>query len=133
MPLSRTVSLGTLAVTVHELTVTEVRDALVGEEAGAYVDPFHALVFDGFGLNDIARMCDVSAVVLEAFAPSDLAELVAACQAVNPFFFRMKTAITEAGQRFQLELQAKRSPATPAPWWSAATRLFGRIRGVRTS
>jgi len=124
MPLSRTVTLGTLTVTVHELTVTDVRDALVGEESGAYVDPFHALVFDGFGLNDIARMCDVSAVVLEA---------VAACQAVNPFFFRMKTAITEAGQRLQLELQANRSPATSAPWWSVATRLFGRIRGVRTS
>lgn len=133
MALSRTVPLGALSVTVRELTVTEVRDQLLAEEIGASLDPLRALVFDGFGLDDIAGMCDVSAVVLEAFPPSELGELVAACQAINPFFFRVKKLLVEAGRRLQIELQAPRSPAPPANWWSAVTRLCGRIRGARST
>lgn len=133
MALSRTVPLGAHAVTVRELTVTDVRDRLLSEESGAAVDPLRALVFDGFGLDDIAGMCDVSAEVLEGFPPSELAELVAACQAVNPFFFRVKTLLVEAGRRLQLELQAPISPAPRAPWLSAVIRVCGRIRGVFSS
>jgi len=128
MALSRTVPLGVVSVIVRELTVTEVRDRLLADEIGSSIDPLRALVFDGFGLDDIAGMCDVSAQVLESFPPSELAELVAACQAINPFFFRVKKLLMEAGRRLQLELQAPSSPAPRASWWSAVTRLCGRIR-----
>ena len=133
MALSRTVPLGAHSVTVRELTVTDVRDRLLAEESGAAIDPIRALVFEGFGLDDLAGMCDVSAEVLEGFPPSELAELVTACQAVNPFFFRVKTLLVEAGRRVQLELQARSSPAPRVSWWKEVIRRCGRIPGVFSS
>lgn len=114
MPASRTVALGERAVTVRELTVREVRDWLTEIEAGAPVDPLHALAFEDFGLEDLARMCDAPAADLEAFAPSDLAELVAAARALNPHFFRVRAALTGAARVLTYEAQALISTAPAA-------------------
>lgn len=133
MPATRTAKLGERTVTVRELTVAEVRARLMGAEAGAPVDALRALVFDGFGLDELAYMSDITGEELEAYAPSDIeAELVPACKAVNPFFFRMQKAIHDAGMRLQVEILSQHSTAPRAPWWSAVTRVFGRIRGRRS-
>ena len=74
-----------VVVTVRELTVAEVRSALLTDEAIG--DPLQSLVFDGFGLGDLLAQCDASAADLERFTPSELAPLVDACKDLNPFFF----------------------------------------------
>jgi len=133
MPATRTATVGTRSVTVRELTVAEVRALLFSAEAGATVDAVRAMVFEGFGLDDLAYMCDITGAELEAYAPSDIeAELVPACKAVNPFFFRLKSALHQAGLRIALELQSPPSIAPRAPWWSAVTRAFGITRGARS-
>jgi hypothetical protein len=87
------VELPDLLVTVRELTVAEVRDWVAELEAGAKVDPLRSLVFGDCGLDDLARMCDVSAGSLERFGNSDLEPLRDACKALNPHFFRVRAAL----------------------------------------
>ncbi len=81
-----------VVVTVRELTIAEVRSALITDEAiGDWVQ---SLVFDGFGLGDLLALCDASAADLEKFTPSELAPLVAACRELNPFFFRVRAVVS---------------------------------------
>ena len=81
-----------VGVTVRELTIAEVRSALITDEAiGDWVQ---SLVFDGFGLGDLLALCDASAADLEKFTPSELAPLVAACRELNPFFFRVRAVVS---------------------------------------
>ena len=83
-----------LAVVVRELTVAEVRNALLTDEAVG--DPLQSLVFDGFGLGDLLAQCDASAADLERFTPSELAPLVDACRELNPFFFRVRAVLARS-------------------------------------
>ena len=83
-----------LAVVVRELTVAEVRNALLTDEAVG--DPLQSLVFDGFGLGDLLAQCDASAADLERFTPSELAPLVEACKDLNPFFFRVRAVLARS-------------------------------------
>ena len=83
-----------VVVTVRELTIAEVRSALITDEAiGDWVQ---SLVFDGFGLGDLLALCDASAADLEKFTPSELAPLVAACRELNPFFFRVRAVLARS-------------------------------------
>lgn len=86
-----------LVVTVRELTIAEVRSALITDEAMG--DWLQSLVFDGFGLGDLLMQCDASAADLQQFTPGELAPLVAACQDLNGFFFRVRAALVGAGQQ----------------------------------
>ena len=82
------------AVAVRELTIAEVRSALITDEAiGDWVQ---SLVFDGFGLGDLLAQCDASAADLERFTPSELAPLVDACKDLNPFFFRVRAVLARS-------------------------------------
>ena len=83
-----------LAVVVRELTVAEVRNALLTDEAVG--DPLQSMVFDGFGLGDLLAQCDASAADLERFTPSELAPLVDACRELNPFFFRVRAVLARS-------------------------------------
>lgn len=84
---------GPVRVTVRELTVSDVR-AWINESAGAgYRDPVQAAAFDGFGLDELARMLDKDAAELEEFAPSDLSQLVDVAREMNPHFFRLRSAL----------------------------------------
>jgi len=84
----RVVNLPGLVVSVHELSVAEVRAWLMEIEAGAHFDPFHAMLSHSFHLPDLARMSDASLAQLEAFTPSDLEPLISAARSLNPDFFR---------------------------------------------
>jgi hypothetical protein len=97
MPAKREVVLagkaGQVRVKVRELTVSDVR-AWINESAGAgYRDPVQATAFDGFGLDELARMVDKDAAELEEFAPSDLSQLVEVAREMNPHFFRLRSAL----------------------------------------
>lgn len=130
MAATRTTRLGDRAVTVRELTVTEVRDRLAGG-AGAAFDAFRALAFEGYGLDDLAYMADITGVELESIPLSEIAaHLVPLCREMNPFFFRMRTLLAQAEQQITLELKPQTSSAPPASWLSAVTRAFGRIRSA---
>ena len=109
MAAKRTVTVGeTFGVEVRELTFSEVRDWIVETETGQpeAEDPLHALALEECSLTDLARMSSISVRELEDYAPSDLTELLAACKALNPHFFRLRAALAgvarlmlrEAGQ-----------------------------------
>ena len=93
-----------LTVVVRELTVAEVRSALLTDEAVG--DPLQSLVFDGFGLGDLLMLCDASASDLERCTPSELErELVPACKELNPFFFRVRQAIARSATAVQAAVE----------------------------
>lgn len=80
-------------VRVRELTVAEVREWLNDSQGTGYRDPIHALALPEIGLDELARMTDRTASELEAFAPSELQLLADAARELNPFFFRLQSAL----------------------------------------
>lgn len=114
MAISRLVVVGSLAVIVHELTVSDVRDWIRRQEISGLRDPIHALVFEDFGIDDLAEMSDATAAQLEAFAPSDLADLVKACKEINPHFFRLRAAISNTARAMLAAAQPKTWSDLPA-------------------
>ena len=112
MAASATVQLGAHAVTVRELAVTEVRDWVAEHEAGAVIDPLRAFVFDDCSLDDLARMCDLPAIDMEAFGPHELTPLRDKCKALNPHFFRVREALASVSRAIQAGLD---SPSSTAP------------------
>lgn len=114
MPATRPCTVGTTAVTVRELTYTEVRDWLVETETGQAEDPLHALALEECSLSDLARMSSISVSELENNAPSDLADLLAACKALNPHFFRVRAALSGVARLMLKEAEALSLTAPPA-------------------
>lgn len=114
MPAKRTVVLGERTVEVRELTFGEVRDWLTETETGSGDDPLHALALDECSLADLPRMSDIGVKDLEAFAPSDLVELLTACKALNPHFFKVRAALSGVARLMLREAAALSSTATPA-------------------
>ncbi len=106
------VALGDTVVALRELTVAEVR-AWINETSGSdWRDPLHALALEDIGLDELARMSDTPAAALEAFSPSELAPLVDAARALNPFFFRIKSALQwAAGRRAETPGQTSTGPS----------------------
>ena len=86
-------------VCVRELTVAEVRKWLQETAAQSWRDPIHATALEEVGLDELARMTDVSAEDLEAFAPSQLAEVVRVARRLNPHFFRLRDALMQASRQ----------------------------------
>lgn len=114
MPAIRTITLGEQNVVVRELTFAEIRDWLVEAESGPDEDPLHALAFEECSLADLARMSSISVRELEAHTPSELAELLAACQALNPHFFRMRAALSGVARLMLKEAEQLSLTAAPA-------------------
>ena len=115
MAVTRQVTLPTgLVVTVRELTVAEVRDWVTDSAAAGVRDPIHALALEGLGLDELARMISCPAADLEAFTPSELGELLAAAKALNPHFFRLRSALEWATGRLLRNDPPETSTATSA-------------------
>lgn len=103
-------------VIVHELTVAEVRDWLVEYESGALgTDAVHAMVWEDYGLDDLARMCDASAADLEAYTPRQLEPLVIVCKELNPHFFRPRAAVAAVARAMAAEAGRMISTEAAAP------------------
>jgi hypothetical protein len=114
MSATRPVTVGATAVTVRELTFGEVRDWLVEIETGQAEDPLHALALEECSLADLARMSSILVRELEGYAPSDLADLIAACKALNPHFFRVRAALSGVARLMLREAEHLSLTATPA-------------------
>jgi hypothetical protein len=118
MPARRSVIVGSRAdemreVIVRELTVAEVRDWLAEYEYGELgADVVHAMVWEDFGLDDLARMSNATAAELEAYTPTQLAPLVIVCKEINPHFFRPRAAVAAVARA--LEAEAGRMISTKA-------------------
>ncbi|MBP8788755.1 MAG: hypothetical protein KBE22_03210 [Candidatus Accumulibacter sp.] len=115
MAASEQIRLGEHTVTVKELSVADVRNWVAENEAGATVDPLRSLVFDDCSLDDLARMCDMPAEVMEKFGPLELAPLREKCKAFNPHFFKVREALTGVSRAIQAGLDSLSSTAQSAP------------------
>jgi len=115
MAASEQIKLGEHTITVKELSVSDVRSWVAENEAGALVDPLRALVFDDCSLDDLARMCDLSAEDMESFGPLELSPLREKCKAFNPHFFKVREALTGVSRAIQAGLDSLSSTAPSAP------------------
>lgn len=114
MAATRTVTVGATAVTVRELTFGEVRDWLTETETGQAEDPLHALALEECSLADLARMSSISVRELEDYTPTILTDLLAACKALNPHFFRVRAALSGVARLMLREAEQLSLTATPA-------------------
>jgi len=114
MGMAQTTAVGDRVVVVHELTVGEVRDWIAAAEAGAQEDALQGLALDDCGLSDLARMSDISADELEAYTPSEMADLIAVCKEVNPHFFRVRAALSGVARLMLREAAVLASNAPPS-------------------
>lgn len=86
-------------VVVRELTVGELRAWLKGLEAKlARGDLIDALLLEDFALLDFALFTDLPPGAIDELAPSQLRELLAVIQEVNPDFFAMAGRMAQAGR-----------------------------------
>lgn len=96
-----TVPVGTRAVTVHELSVGQIRAWLRGEElktvAGHAADSWDgAIEVDGVSLAILYATTDLVPADLDEHAPSQMTALVKAVREANPSFFAVADRITAA-------------------------------------
>lgn len=97
MAASRQVQIGSLAVTVRELTVGEVRDWLASVESGqTLVDAAGEYVFEDASVQELARMCDLPVFGFDAFTPSEIEPIRQAARDLNPHFFGLRAAVAAA-------------------------------------
>jgi hypothetical protein len=96
------VTIDTDTVEVRELTVAEVRQWLNDAAADYGQDVVGVSLIEGVDFNLIHRMTDITPGKIETMKPSQLAEVVEACKAVNTHFFLMWERIL-----------AKSAPPTP--------------------
>lgn len=115
MAASGQVRIGERDITVREVSVAEVRDWIVEIEAGAQVDPLRAFVFDDCSLDDLARMCDLSAEDMERYGPLELAPLRDKCKAFNPHFFKVREALVGVSRAIQSGLDSLISTGPSSP------------------
>lgn len=79
-------------ITIHEPTVAEVRKWLVELEklkSGDIDFVTHGL-FNDASLTDIVLMSDLTLEELDTMVPSEIRELITACQEMNPDFFSVR-------------------------------------------
>lgn len=115
MPATASIPLGQHTVTVREVSVAEVREWVAEHEAGAALDPLRAFIFDDCSLDDLARMCDLSASDMEAFGPLELTPLRDKCKALNPHFFKVREALASVSRAIQAGLDSLTSTAPSPP------------------
>lgn len=96
-----TVPVGDRNVAVNELTVGQIRAYLRGEElapvADIAVDHVDLLVeVNGVPLRHLYAMSDLRPADIDACAPSQMAQLVAAVKEANPSFFAVEARLRAA-------------------------------------
>lgn len=117
MAASRQVQIGSLAVTVRELTVGEVRDWLASVESGqTLVDAAGEYVFEDASVQELARMCDLPVSGFDAFTPSEIEPIRQAARDLNPHFFDLRAAVAAAQKSIVRRLLSpEQSSGMPSP------------------
>lgn len=119
MSLTEHVRVGDKTVTVHELTVAEVRTWLLAEEQAppqeeAAIDIVEDGLLPDVTFGDLRRMSDIPENVLEAATPSELAELAEVVKRVNHFFFDLRNRIVEVSQALREQDNGAATSSEPA-------------------
>ncbi|QRY79636.1 hypothetical protein JVX91_00545 [Pseudomonas sp. PDNC002] len=89
----RMVPLGSLSVTVREMTVAQVRqlmDTITADEVG------DNLLGGVLRLHDLSAMSDLTTKQIDELRPSQLEEVAQACREVNRHFFEMLERLVKA-------------------------------------
>lgn len=130
-----TVPVGNRPVTVHELSVGQIRAWLRGEElkavAGHEPEGWDAAIdVDGVSLAILYATTDLAPADLDEHAPSQMAVLVKAVREANPSFFAVADRITAAQNRHLSQLadgvsSASSSSATSTPSFATDTPTHG--------
>lgn len=110
MRVEKTVRIGDRDVVVREMTLGEVRAWLKEASTVKLIPLADALLFEDFSPSDLRAMV-VGDVDLDAFTPSQLRELYAACQEVNADFFALRAKAVAQGR--QMLADALSSPPSP--------------------
>ena len=73
------------------------------------------MVFDDCSLDDLARMCDMTADDMEQFGPMELAPLRDKCKAFNPHFFKVREALIGVSRAIEAGLGSLISTEQSSP------------------
>lgn len=88
-------------VTVHELTVGQMREYLAQAESQRQVllDPVIDLLFEDCSLRDVVAMTDLELPDFDTMTPADIQQVIDACRERNPHFFGMARRSRELIER----------------------------------
>lgn len=99
---SRELAFGDIRVTVREMSVLQVRGWLAESNADAGV--IDVMFFHECALDDLKRMSTLTDEQVNTLRPSQLREVLAVCQELNPDFFDFLRRVKE---RLELDEQAQ--------------------------
>ncbi|GBL46215.1 hypothetical protein SFMTTN_2028 [Sulfuriferula multivorans] len=94
--MNKRVELDGLIITVHEMTVGEVRAWQHAVETEGEVDALSHMLMDGLRIPDLYWMSDLTADKAEQLRPSEIRRIEAAARELNPDFFTMLARIFPA-------------------------------------
>lgn len=115
--MTRTVVIGEggdapLAVTVRELTVSEIRAWLADvQKASDSVDVIDVMLLRDVSLQDVQRMSSLTAEQVEGLAPSHLRKVVADARELNEDFFALRAGLLSVAAAIPLESSSAQSAA----------------------
>lgn len=117
LAVTRTVVIGEggeapLAVTVRELTVSEIRAWLADvQKASDSVDVIDVMLLRDVSLQDVQRMSSLTAEQVEGLAPSHLRKVVADARELNEDFFALRAGLLSVAAAIPLESSSAQSAA----------------------
>ncbi|HAT48859.1 MAG: hypothetical protein HQL07_03875 [Nitrospirae bacterium] len=96
---TKTLDLDGIAITVHELTVAEVRnwEADLSDKERKF-DLVSESLMDNVSLSDIVRMSNATMPMLDSMTPSMVDEIIAVAKELNPHFFTMRGRLMDAAR-----------------------------------
>lgn len=108
------VQLDSLAVTVRELTLGEVRAWAHRVDAGLVeIDVIASGIVPDCELTDLFEMSSLTAAQADELTAAEINRVADVARKLNPHFFAYRTALTGAVRAMQAELQQTRSSSTP--------------------
>ena len=106
-----------ISITVQELTVSEIRNALKMEETGGDgsddTDAVDMFLLEDISLPDIRHMTDLTVEQMASMKPSEIRKAADACREVNADFFSLRARVLKYVDLLALENPGKSLPAIP--------------------
>lgn len=113
---TKEIPLGEATVSVHELTVGEIRVWLrdldsAGDKAGT--DLVGVMLFEEIAFDDLKWLSNITEAQLEAATPGELRTLIEAARELNADFFGMRARLAAIGQAALAAAPAPSSGQSP--------------------